>query len=70
MSQSADTADADAADDAAEESQWRFAVDEVGPDAEPDDNDDPIEPESISAEHATFVALGVLLSVAVIATGL
>jgi hypothetical protein len=64
MSQSADPA----ADDADE---WRFAVDEVGPDAEPDEPVvDPIEPEPISLEHATFVALGVLLTVAVIATGL
>ena len=68
MSQSADSATGDA-DDAAGE--WRFAVDEVGPDAEPDEPAaDPIEPEAISPEHATFVALGVLLTVAVIATGL
>ncbi|TQQ83532.1 hypothetical protein EGH24_01705 [Halonotius terrestris] len=68
MSQSADPADADDADDADE---WRFAVDDVGPEAEPAaPESDSIEPESISAEHAAFVALGVLLTVAVIATGL
>ncbi|ESS09942.1 MAG: hypothetical protein A07HN63_00378 [uncultured archaeon A07HN63] len=33
-------------------------------------DDEQIEPEAISPEHATFVAIGVLLTVAVIATGL
>jgi hypothetical protein len=48
---------------------WRFGIDEVGPEVETED-DEQIEPEAISPEHATFVAIGVLLTVAVIATGL
>ena len=50
-----------------------LAIERYNPetDAEPDEPvADPIEPEPISLEHATFVALGVLLTVAVIATGL
>ncbi|MFD1642105.1 DUF7312 domain-containing protein [Halohasta litorea] len=54
-----------------EESQWRFSVDEVGPEAEPDPPEpDPIEPESITFEHAVFVGLGVALTVGIILTGL
>jgi len=43
------------------ESQWRFGLDEVGEDAEPD-APEPIEPETPSAENAAFVILGVALS--------
>lgn len=51
--------------------EWRFSIDEVGPDAEPETPEtDPIEPESISAEHAAFVVLGVLLAVGVVLTAL
>ena len=50
---------------------WRFGSDDVGPAAESETEDDePIEPEAISPEHATFVAIGILLTVGVIATGL
>ncbi|GAB3323877.1 hypothetical protein EI982_08960 [Haloplanus rallus] len=45
-----------------DESQWRFALDEVGEDAEPD-APDPIEPETPSLENAAFVLLGVALSI-------
>ncbi|WP_277553586.1 DUF7312 domain-containing protein [Halobaculum limi] len=51
--------DADAAtpDD---DDQWRFGLDEVGPEAEAANQPAPIEPESISAENALFVVTGVL----------
>jgi len=51
-------ADAESAD----EREWRFAVDEVGPGGVIEDTHtpetEPIEPESIDTEHAVFVALG------------
>jgi hypothetical protein len=54
-----------------EESEWRFSVDDVGPEAEPEPPEpDPIEPESISLEHAAFVGLGILLTLGIIFTGL
>jgi hypothetical protein len=54
-----------------EESQWRFSVDEVGPEAEPDPPEpEPIEPESISFEHAVFVGLGIALTIGIILSGL
>jgi hypothetical protein len=60
-----------AADPAGDDVEWRFGVDEVGPDAEVEtETEESIEPELISLEHATFVALGVLLAVGVIVTGL
>jgi len=47
------------------DTEWRFSIDDVGPEAEAAAAEaaqpDPIEPEEISLEHATFVALGVLL---------
>jgi hypothetical protein len=50
-------------EDEAEESQWRFTLEEVGEDAAP--SPDPIEPGSPSLENAAFVLLGVVLSVAI-----
>lgn len=51
--------DSDGAAEADEESQWRFAVDDVGEDApEPDT----IEPETPVLENVVFVLLGVALS--------
>lgn len=56
--------------------EWRFAVDEVGPDADDDGDREehhrppPIEPESIALEHAIFVLLGVALAVFVLLTAL
>ena len=56
--------------------EWRFGVDDVGPEAEPDSPEpeppepEPIEPESISLEHAVFVGLGIALTVGIILTGL
>ncbi|WP_418284309.1 DUF7312 domain-containing protein [Halorubrum sp. DTA46] len=59
--------------DATDESQWRFAVDDVGPDGVVEDTHtpeaEPIEPGSIDAEHAVFVALGVALTVGVLLFG-
>lgn len=48
-----------ATEDGAGESQWRFAVDEVGEDApEPDT----IDPETPVPENVVFVLLGIALS--------
>lgn len=50
---------------AADESEWRFGLDEVGPDAaEPEQRS--IEPEGIDLENAAFVALGVLVAIGTI----
>ena len=61
------------ADDGGDESQWRFAVDDVGPDGVTEDThtpaSEPIEPESIDTEHAIFVALGVAATVGVFFIG-
>lgn len=56
-----------------DEPEWRFGVDDVGPEAEVEPEPpepDPIEPESISLENAVFVGLGIMVTVAIIATGL
>ncbi|WP_206731718.1 DUF7312 domain-containing protein [Halorubrum amylolyticum] len=57
-----------------DESQWRFAVDDVGPDGVVEDTHtpetEPIEPGSIDPEHAVFVVLGVVLTVGVLFVGL
>ena len=51
--------------------EWRFSVDDVGPEADPDPPEpDPIEPEPITLEHAVFVGLGIVLTVGIILTGL
>jgi hypothetical protein len=55
------------------ESKWRFAVDEVGEEAEaeadPDpDVPEPIEPETPTLENSVFVLLGVVLSVLIFYT--
>ncbi len=51
--------------------EWRFGVDDVGPEAEPEvPEPEPIEPEPISLEHAAFVGLGVLLTLGLMATAL
>jgi hypothetical protein len=64
-----ETRDADDGD----ERQWRFAVDEVGPDAVTETthtpDDEPIEPGSIDVENAVFVALGVAITVGVLLFG-
>jgi len=65
--------DADADGEAAGESEWRFSVDDVGPGGVTEDThtpeSEPIEPGSIDAEHAVFVALGVVLTVGVLVVG-
>lgn len=54
-----------------EDNEWRFGVDDVGPEAEPEPPEpDPIEPEPISFEHAAFVVIGVALTLVLIATAL
>ncbi|QWC19663.1 hypothetical protein [Halorubrum sp. 2020YC2] len=65
----------DAADGAADDgSEWRFSVDDVGPDGVTEDTatpaDEPIEPGDITLEHAAFVVLGVALTVGVLLLGL
>lgn len=52
-----------------EETEWRYAVDEVGPEAETETTET-IEPEPISLEQASFVVLGVVLSIGVVLTAL
>jgi hypothetical protein len=47
-----------------DERTWRYELDEVGPDAEPDVR--AIEPESPSAENVVFFVLGVVVMVGVI----
>lgn len=44
--------------------QWRYELDEVGPDAEADSRD--VEPGSPSAENVVFFLLGVALTVGVL----
>lgn len=60
-------------DDGDDEIQWRFAVDDVGPDGVTEDThtpeSEPIEPESIDVEHAAFVVLGVVLTVGTLLVG-
>ncbi|WP_416838987.1 hypothetical protein [Haloferax sp. DFSO52] len=50
------------------EGEWRFSIDDVGPDGIVDDSPDsvealPIEPGSPTLENVAFVLLGVLLAV-------
>ncbi|AUX10424.1 hypothetical protein AArcSl_2809 [Halalkaliarchaeum desulfuricum] len=47
------------------ESEWRFEVDEVGPDGVKNEGRS-IEPEGIRLEHALFVVLGILTGVGMI----
>ncbi|ELZ37947.1 hypothetical protein C471_12616 [Halorubrum saccharovorum DSM 1137] len=55
------------------ESEWRFAVDDVGPNGVVEDThtpeSEPIEPGSIDAEHAVCVVLGVVLTIGVLFVG-
>lgn len=48
-------------DDVAADEQWRFGVDDVGEDAEP--QFDPIEPGSPSIENVAFFVLGAVTMV-------
>ncbi|KAB1196971.1 MULTISPECIES: hypothetical protein [Haloferax] len=54
-----------------DEGEWRFSIDDVGPDGIVDNSPDgpealPIEPESPNPENVVFVVLGVLLAVGLI----
>jgi hypothetical protein len=59
--------------DDADEGDWRFGVDEVGPDGVTEDThtpeSEPIEPGDVDVEHAAFVVLGVALTVGVLLFG-
>ncbi|ADJ16011.1 DUF7312 domain-containing protein [Halalkalicoccus jeotgali] len=50
--------------------EWQYAVDEVGEDADPEDDRRRIEPESVTPENALFVLVGVLLAIGALAYGL
>lgn len=60
-------------DDEADDGEWRFDLDDVGPDGVTEDTatpaSEPIEPGSIDAEHAVFVVLGVAITVGVLVFG-
>lgn len=58
----ADDADPDAAaDDTNGDGEWRFSVDEVGPDAQPRAPErEPLEPERPSLENVAFVLVGIV----------
>ncbi|WP_435127907.1 DUF7312 domain-containing protein [Halobaculum sp. D14] len=47
-------------DDRDDDGDWRFSVEDVGENGIVGREPEPIEPESISAENAVFVAVGVL----------
>ncbi|KAB1189119.1 MULTISPECIES: hypothetical protein [Haloferax] len=52
-----------------DEPEWRFGIDDVGPDGIVDDStveEEPIEPGSPRTENVVFVLLGVLLAVGLI----
>lgn len=61
-------------DDGEDDREWRFGLDDVGPDGITEDTatpeSEPIEPGSIDPEHAVFVVLGVALVVGVFVFGL
>ena len=61
------------AENEADEREWRFAVEDVGPDGVTEDTEtseaEPIEPGSIELEHAAFVVLGVAITVGVLLFG-
>ncbi|ELZ47983.1 hypothetical protein C463_01811 [Halorubrum californiense DSM 19288] len=76
--ESAEFADRSRANDAGDESadgerEWRFGVDDVGPDGITEDTatpeEEPIEPGDVTIEHAAFVVLGVALTVGTLLVG-
>lgn len=56
-----------------DEAEWRFALDDVGPDGVTEDTATPeseaIEPGNVEFEHAVFVVLGVAITVGVLVVG-
>ncbi len=72
------TGDRSRANDAGDEqpdggTEWRFSVEDVGPDGITEDTatpeDRPIEPGDVTLEHAAFVVLGVALTVGSLLVG-
>ncbi len=55
------------------EPEWRFGLDDVGPDGITEDTStpeaEPIEPGSIDLEHAAFVVLGIAITVGMLLFG-
>lgn len=53
--------------------EWRFSIDDVGPDGVTEDTatpeSEPIEPGDVTLEHAVFVVLGVAITVGVLVVG-
>lgn len=65
-----DVSERPADETAAAGTEWRFRVDEVGPDGVTEDTSTlgPIEPGDIQLEHAIFVVAGVALAISVLLT--
>lgn len=64
-------ADGSTADESTADDQWKFGLDDVGPDGiveESSPGGGPIEPERVNPEHAAFVALGVAVAVGAVLT--
>lgn len=57
-------------DTEADDSEWRFSIDEVGPEAESRAEPEPLEPGSPSLEHVAFVLIGVVGTLLLLATAL
>ncbi|QAU12771.1 hypothetical protein EKH57_08570 [Halorubrum sp. BOL3-1] len=55
------------------EGEWRFGLDDVGPDGVTEDTatpeSEPMEPGDVDLEHAAFVVLGVAVTVGVLVVG-
>jgi len=49
---------------------WEYALDDVGPEADPDPEPEPLEPGSPSLENAAFVALGVAITLLLLWTAI
>lgn len=49
-----------------DEREWRFSVEDVGPDGIIEQERDPIEPGSPKIEHAVFVLLGIVVALALL----
>lgn len=56
----------------AEEGEWKFSIDDVGPDGVTEDTSTagPIEPEPVKLEHALFVLMGVVFTLGILFSGI